>query len=64
MFFQVSEKVGAPFITETGCDVARFVASGREDIDVRMLGNGRPFVLQVIVFFFKKILKQNKIKLC
>ncbi|VDK79922.1 unnamed protein product [Litomosoides sigmodontis] len=54
----VSEKVGAPFITETGCDVARFVASGREDIDVRMLGNGRPFVLQLInpkkVFSFKR----------
>uniref|UniRef100_A0A915PLF3 DNA topoisomerase n=1 Tax=Setaria digitata TaxID=48799 RepID=A0A915PLF3_9BILA len=44
----VSEKVGAPFIKETGCDVARFVASGREDIDVRMLGSGRPFVLQLI----------------
>ncbi|VIO93453.1 Uncharacterized protein BM_BM6653 [Brugia malayi] len=44
----VSEKVGAPFVTETGCDVARFIASGREDIDVRMLGNGRPFVLELI----------------
>lgn len=37
---------------ETGCDDARFVASGREDIDVRMLGNGRPFVLQVMAFSF------------
>ncbi|OZC05807.1 TIGR01213 family protein [Onchocerca flexuosa] len=44
----VSEKIGAPFIKETGCDVTRFVASGREDIDVRMLGTGRPFVLQLI----------------
>ncbi|CAG9529827.1 unnamed protein product [Cercopithifilaria johnstoni] len=54
----VSEKVGAPFVMETGCDVARFVASGREDIDVRMLGNGRPFVLQLInpkkVFSFQR----------
>lgn len=52
MVFEVSEKVGAPFVKETGCDVAHFVASGREDIDVRMLGSGRPFVLQVIVFSF------------
>uniref|UniRef100_A0A182EIJ1 DNA topoisomerase n=2 Tax=Onchocerca ochengi TaxID=42157 RepID=A0A182EIJ1_ONCOC len=44
----VSEKIGAPFIKETGCDITRFVASGREDIDVRMLGTGRPFVLQLI----------------
>ncbi|EJD75499.1 hypothetical protein, variant [Loa loa] len=54
----VSEKFEAPFIKETGCDVARFVASGREDIDVRMLGNGRPFVLQLInpkrIFSFQR----------
>lgn len=26
----------------------RFSSSGREDIDVRMLGEGRPFVLEII----------------
>eukprot|EP01113_Clastostelium_recurvatum_P050500 TRINITY_DN9580_c0_g1_i2.p1 TRINITY_DN9580_c0_g1~~TRINITY_DN9580_c0_g1_i2.p1 ORF type:complete len:587 (+),score=118.81 TRINITY_DN9580_c0_g1_i2:157-1917(+) len=30
------------------CDEARFSASGREDIDVRMLGSGRPFMLELI----------------
>ncbi|MCP9262062.1 hypothetical protein DINM_005358 [Dirofilaria immitis] len=54
----VSEKIGAPFVKETRCDIARFVASGREDIDVRMLGSGRPFVLQLInpkkIFSFQK----------
>ena len=26
----------------------KFHTAGREDVDVRMLGNGRPFVLEVI----------------
>lgn len=26
----------------------RFSSSGREDIDVRMLGEGRPFVLEIV----------------
>jgi len=26
----------------------RFSASGREDVDVRMLGSGRPFVIELI----------------
>jgi hypothetical protein len=29
-------------------EAAKFVAAGREDRDVRMLGSGRPFVLQVL----------------
>lgn len=40
--------MGLSFTEETMCDAVRFIASGREDIDVRMLGNGRPFVLQVV----------------
>ncbi|VDN02067.1 unnamed protein product [Thelazia callipaeda] len=44
----ISEIIGIPFIEETKCDSVRFVALGREDIDVRMLGNGRPFVIQLI----------------
>ena len=27
---------------------AKFASSGREDVDVRMLGNGRPFLLEVL----------------
>ena len=27
---------------------SKFSASGREDMDVRMLGNGRPFVVQLL----------------
>ena len=30
-----------------GSDSTVFMGAGREDIDVRMLGNGRPFLLQV-----------------
>lgn len=29
-------------------DAHNFASSGREDVDVRMLGNGRPFVLELI----------------
>lgn len=29
-------------------DTAKFHAAGREDVDVRMLGDGRPFVVQVL----------------
>lgn len=29
-------------------DTFRFIASGREDIDVRMLGQGRPFAVNLI----------------
>lgn len=28
---------------------AKFSSSGREDVDVRMLGNGRPFVLMISI---------------
>ncbi|KAK9785015.1 hypothetical protein WJX73_010741 [Symbiochloris irregularis] len=31
-----------------GCSSSKFVSAGREDMDVRMLGSGRPFVLQCI----------------
>uniref|UniRef100_F1L2C4 tRNA pseudouridine(55) synthase n=1 Tax=Ascaris suum TaxID=6253 RepID=F1L2C4_ASCSU len=44
----VCEKIASPFIRVAKCDSTRFIASGREDIDVRMLGSGRPFALQLI----------------
>ncbi|KHN84314.1 Putative tRNA pseudouridine synthase Pus10 [Toxocara canis] len=44
----VSEKLTKELVKETKCESTRFIASGREDIDVRMLGTGRPFALQLI----------------
>ena len=41
----VEELVAAPFLEATGGDATRFHGMGREDIDARMLGRGRPFVL-------------------
>ncbi|GAA5819393.1 MAG: tRNA pseudouridine(54/55) synthase Pus10 [Methanobrevibacter sp. CfCl-M3] len=32
----------------TNCYKSKFHGAGREDIDVKMLGNGRPFVLEII----------------
>lgn len=43
----VEQLVAEPFLNETnGLDDA-FHGAGREDIDVRMLGTGRPFVLEI-----------------
>ena len=43
----VEELVAEPFLQQTkGLDEA-FHGAGREDIDVRMLGTGRPFVLEI-----------------
>jgi len=44
----VEEAVAKSFLDETGGTDESFHGSGREDIDARMLGNGRPFVLEVI----------------
>jgi tRNA pseudouridine synthase 10 len=43
----VQEIIEEPFLRATDGTQASFHASGREDIDVRMLGNGRPFVLEI-----------------
>lgn len=43
----VAEIIEKPFIDATGGVKASFHASGREDIDARMLGKGRPFVIEV-----------------
>jgi len=40
--------VAAPFLAATGADGSRFHGMGREDIDARMLGRGRPFVLELL----------------
>ena len=44
----VEETIAAPFLRWTGADGTRFHGMGREDIDARMLGRGRPFVLELI----------------
>lgn len=43
----VEELVAEPFLKATGGDGTRFHGMGREDIDARMLGRGRPFVLEI-----------------
>src|SRR3990170_9560 len=43
----VEELVSKPFLEVTGGEESSFHASGREDIDARMLGSGRPFVLEI-----------------
>jgi len=43
----VEELVSKPLLDAVEGDKTSFQASGREDIDARMLGNGRPFVIEV-----------------
>jgi tRNA pseudouridine synthase 10 len=43
----VQEIVEVPFLEVTSGLKASFHASGREDIDARMLGSGRPFVIEI-----------------
>jgi len=43
----VEEIIAAPVLKETGGEDASFHAAGREDIDARMLGHGRPFVMGI-----------------
>ncbi|KAJ1976723.1 hypothetical protein H4R34_003866 [Dimargaris verticillata] len=44
----VSETISQPAQLVFKADEVKFVASGREDMDVRMLGNGRPFYLELL----------------
>jgi len=43
----VQEIIEKPFLKATKGLETSFHASGREDIDARMLGNGRPFVIEI-----------------
>jgi len=43
----VEELVSNKILEETGSDEESFHGCGREDIDALMLGNGRPFVLEI-----------------
>jgi tRNA pseudouridine synthase 10 len=44
----VEEIIGRPFVEAAGARDHRLHGMGREDIDARMLGNGRPFVLELL----------------
>ena len=43
----IEELIAQPFLEQTGGSGESFHGCGREDIDVRMLGTGRPFVLEI-----------------
>jgi tRNA pseudouridine synthase 10 len=43
----VEEIIGKPFLDATGGIRSSFHAAGREDIDARMLGAGRPYVIEI-----------------
>jgi tRNA pseudouridine synthase 10 len=43
----VQELIEADVVTAFGAELARFHSAGREDVDVRMLGHGRPFMLEL-----------------
>jgi tRNA pseudouridine synthase 10 len=45
--WSVEELIAGKFLEKTGGNDESFHGGGREDIDVRMLGNGRPFVLEI-----------------
>ncbi len=44
----VEEVIAQPAIEMTAAEGSRFHGMGREDIDARMLGHGRPFVLELL----------------
>ena len=43
----VEEIIAGPLLEKTGGDDVAFHAAGREDVDARMLGTGRPFIMEV-----------------
>jgi tRNA pseudouridine synthase 10 len=43
----VEELISPPVLKASGGTESKFHGAGREDIDVKMLGNGRPFVLEI-----------------
>lgn len=44
----VEEELASAVVPGFQADGHKFQAAGREDIDVRMLGNGRPFLLEIL----------------
>ncbi|MBY8986945.1 MAG: tRNA pseudouridine(54/55) synthase Pus10 [Candidatus Lokiarchaeota archaeon] len=67
----VEELINPEFIIEAKAEGSKFHGAGREDIDVKMLGKGRPFVLELnypkvrtlnLEKIQKKVNKRNKNK--
>lgn len=48
MYISVEDILSAVFIPKANAKEASFHAAGREDIDARMLGDGRPFILELM----------------
>ncbi|TAJ44812.1 tRNA pseudouridine(54/55) synthase Pus10 [Methanofollis fontis] len=44
----VEELIGGPAVEAFGAETAVLHGAGREDIDARMLGSGRPFVMEMV----------------
>ncbi|KAM7009319.1 tRNA pseudouridine synthase Pus10 [Tautogolabrus adspersus] len=44
----VEELIAAPILSSFRADGFNFSSSGREDVDVRTLGNGRPFAMELL----------------
>ena len=44
----VEEKISDELKKAFKFDICKFSSSGREDVDVRMLGKGRPFMFEVV----------------
>ncbi|NMC08471.1 MAG: tRNA pseudouridine(54/55) synthase Pus10 [Candidatus Lokiarchaeota archaeon] len=44
----VEDLITPPFLSHTGGTALRFHGAGREDIDALMLGEGRPFVVEIL----------------
>jgi len=68
----VEELINPEFVKEAKAEDSKFHGAGREDIDVRMLGKGRPFVLELknpktrtlnLEKLQKKVNKRNKKKI-
>ena len=43
----VEEIIAGPLLEKTGGEDVAFHAAGREDVDARMLGTGRPFIMEI-----------------
>ncbi len=68
----VEELISPEFVKKAKAEYSKFHGAGREDIDVRMLGKGRPFVLELknpkirtldLKTIQKKVNKRNKKKI-
>lgn len=44
----VEEIIGEPMLKKTGGKTTKFHGAGREDIDAKMLGSGRPYVIEIL----------------